>query len=132
MINVRTIRKMQDGDTLNLKNGNIKKYKGGFQVNTATVILDTPEKAIEWMKYLTRNFGKSCQIRFKDEKYYVSLTEHTYTRRQAREVAANIFRALFTIGIIWHTRRFNPEIPGVGNPNSWDEYLFIFFNSLSL
>lgn len=87
MINVRTIRKMQDGDTLNLKNGNIKKYKGGFQVNTATVILDTPEKAIEWMKRLTRNSGKSCQIRFKDGKYYVSLTEHTYTRRQAREVA---------------------------------------------
>ena len=87
MINVRTIRKMQDGDTLNLKNGNIKKYKGGFQVNTATVILDTPEDAIKWMKHLTRNFGKSCQIRFKNGKYYVSLTEHTYTRRQAREVA---------------------------------------------
>ena len=57
MINVRTIRKMQDGDILNLKNGNIKKYKGGIQVNTATVIPDTPKKA-------------------------------------------NIFRALFTIGII--------------------------------
>lgn len=87
MINVRTIKKMLDGDTLNLKNGNIKKYKGGFQVNTATVILDTPEDAIKWMKCLTRNFGKSCQIWFKDRKYYVSLTEHTYTRRQAREVA---------------------------------------------
>ena len=59
MINVRTIRKMQDGDILNLKNGNIKKYKGGFQVNTATVILDTPEKAIEWMKRLSRDYGKS-------------------------------------------------------------------------
>ena len=87
MINVRTIRKMQDGDTLNLKNGNIKKYKGGFQVNTATVILDTPEDAIKWMKYLIQNFEKFCQIRFKNGKYYVSLAEHTYTRRQAREVA---------------------------------------------
>ena len=97
MINVRTIRKMQDGDILNLKNGNIKKYKGGFQVNTATVILDTPEKAIEWMKRLTRNFGKSCQIHFKNKEYYISLTEHA---GRQEKLQTNISRALFTIGII--------------------------------
>ena len=50
MINVRTIKKMLDGDTLNRMIGN-------------------------------------CSIQFKNGKYYVSTTEHAYTRRQAREIA---------------------------------------------
>ena len=99
MINIRTIKKLADGDSLTLKNGKIKRYKSGYQVNTATVILDTPEKAIEWMKRLTRDYGKSCQIHFKNKEYYISLTEHAYTRRQAREIANEHFQ-----GIIydWH------------------------------
>ena len=44
MINVRTIKKMLDSDTLNIKNGKIKKYKGGFQVNIATYECEQPEK----------------------------------------------------------------------------------------
>jgi hypothetical protein len=86
MINVRTIRKMQDGDTLNIKNGKIKKYKGGFQVNIATYECEQPEKAMEIARTLNRMIG-NCSIQFKNGKYYVSTTEHAYTRRQAREIA---------------------------------------------
>ena len=89
MINVRTIRKMQDGDILNLKNGNIKKYKGGFQVNIATYECEQPEKAMEIARTLNRMIG-NCSIQFKNGKYYVSTTEHAYTRRQAKELANEI------------------------------------------
>lgn len=86
MINVRTIKKMLDGDTLNIKNGKIKKYKGGFQVNVQTYEHDSPESAIFWAKLLNTLDG-GCSIQFKNGKYYVSTTKHAYTRRQAREMA---------------------------------------------
>lgn len=86
MINVRTIKKMLDGDTLNIKNGKIKKYKGGFQVNTHTQEYDTPDQAIFWAKFFNAVDG-GCSIQFKNEKYYISSTKHAYTRRQAREIA---------------------------------------------
>ena len=34
MINIRTIKKLADGDGLTLKNGKIKRYKSGYQVAT--------------------------------------------------------------------------------------------------
>ena len=86
MINVRTIKKMQDGDTLTIKNGKIKKYKGGFQINTHTDEYLTPEGAIFWAKFLN-NIDGGCNIQFKNGKYYISSTKHAYTRRQAREIA---------------------------------------------
>ena len=86
MINVRTIKKMQDGDTLNIKNGKIKKYKGGFQVNVETDEYLTPEGAIFWAKLVNALDG-GCSIQFKNGKYYISSTKHAYTRRQAREIA---------------------------------------------
>ena len=65
MINVRTIKKMLDGDTLNIKNGKIKKYKGGFQVNVQTYEHDSPESAIFWAKLLNTLDG-GCSIQFKN------------------------------------------------------------------
>lgn len=89
MINVRTIKKMQDGDTLNIKNGKIKKYKGGFQVNVKTYDVDIPEMAIFAVKMLNTLDG-GCSIQFKNGKYYISSTKHAYTRRQAREIANKV------------------------------------------
>lgn len=86
MINVRTIKKMLDGDGLTLKNGKIKRYKGGFQVNVQTYEHDSPESAIFWAKLLNTLDG-GCSIQFKNGKYYVSTTKHVYTRRQAKELA---------------------------------------------
>ena len=86
MINVRTIKKMLDGDILNIKNGKIKKYKGGFQVNMQTCENDTPEEAIQWAKILNE-IDSGCSIQFKNGKYYVSTTKHAYTRRQAKDLA---------------------------------------------
>lgn len=87
MINVRTIKKMLDGDTLNLKNGKIKKYKGGFQVDILPIELSTPERALEYIKMHADYMHLSFSIKFKNGKYYVSRTDHAYTRRQARELA---------------------------------------------
>ena len=77
MINIRTIKKMQDGDTLNIKNGKIKKYKSGYQINTHTIF---------WARVHNRVYG-TLTIQFKNGKYYLSSTKHAYTRRQAREIA---------------------------------------------
>ena len=87
MINIRTIKKMLDGDTLNIKNGKIKKYKGGFQVNTCPIDWDTPEQALDIIKHYIDYLHMSFSIQFKNGKYYVSSTKHAYTRRQARELA---------------------------------------------
>lgn len=43
MINVRTIKKLADGDGLTLKNGKIKRYKSGYQVATNGVEVISPE-----------------------------------------------------------------------------------------
>lgn len=94
MINIRTIKKMQDGDTLNLKNGNIKRYKGGYEVVVATMSTTTPEDAIKWMKFFTRLVRKNCQIQFKDGKYHVNSTEHAYTKPQAKELAEKFERSI--------------------------------------
>lgn len=86
MINIRTIKKMQDGDTLNIKNGKIKKYKSGYQINTHTIDFDTPEETIFWARVHNKVYG-TLTIQFKNGKYYLSSTKHAYTRRQAREIA---------------------------------------------
>ena len=39
MINIRTIRKLSNGDGLTLKNGKIKRYKSGYQVATNGVAI---------------------------------------------------------------------------------------------
>lgn len=94
MINVRTIRKMVDGDTLNIKNGKIKRYKGGYQVDTCPIDWDTPEKALDIIKHYDGYLHMSFSIRFKDGKYYVSPTEHAYTKPQAKELAKKYNRSI--------------------------------------
>ena len=47
MINIRTIKKLTDGDGLTLKNGKIKRYKSGYQVATNGVEVISPEMAIQ-------------------------------------------------------------------------------------
>lgn len=87
MINVRTIRKMQDGDIIHLRNGEIKKYKSGYEVPHMKVEIQDADTTIKWMKRLTRIFSKNCQIQFKNGKYYVSFSDHVYTKPQAKELA---------------------------------------------
>ena len=87
MINVRTIKKMQDGDIIHLKNGVIKKYKGGYEVPHMKIEIENADITIKWIKRLTKLFSKSCQIQFKNGKYYVSFTDHAYTKPQAKELA---------------------------------------------
>lgn len=94
MINVRTIRKMVDGDTISLRNGNIKKYKGGFEVPHIVIEFADADLAIQWVRRLTRIFSKNCQIQFKNGKYYVSGTEHAYTKPQAKELAEKYNRSI--------------------------------------
>lgn len=93
MINIRTIRKMQDGDTLNIKNGKIKRYKGGYQINTCTIPFNTPEETIFWARVQNKVSG-NCSIQFKNGKYYLSDTKHAYTKPQAKELAEKYNRSI--------------------------------------
>ena len=47
MINIRTIRKLQENDGLTLKNGHIITYKTGYQVADYGVEVKTAEDAIK-------------------------------------------------------------------------------------
>ena len=52
-------------------------------------------------------------------------------RRQKLEM--HIINYQFTGGaVIKQLFGFNFHIPGIGNSNSWDEYLYIYFNALAL
>ena len=55
MINIRTIKKLADGDGLTLKNGKIKRYKSGYQVATNGVEVLSPEMAIQAVREFKGN-----------------------------------------------------------------------------
>ena len=119
MINIRTIKKLADGDGLTLKNGKIKRYKSGYQVATNGVEVISPEMAIQ----AVREFKGTCGIWLENGRYYIDISKRVSTKREA---------------VAWKSCLPLHLIPyGAGNQPHFllsfgNEYLFIFFNSLSL
>lgn len=61
MINIRTIKKLADGDGLTLKNGKIKRYKSGYQVATNGVEVISPEMAIQAVReFISKRRRRYC------------------------------------------------------------------------
>lgn len=67
MINIRTIRKLMDGDGLTLKRGRVIRYKTGWQVADYGIETTSTQKAIE----AVRMFGGDCGVWFENGIYYV-------------------------------------------------------------
>jgi len=79
MINVRTIRKLQENDGLTLKAGRIITYKTGWQVGFAGVECTTPEAAIKAVK----EFSGNCGIWYSEGIYYIDRSIRISTKHEA-------------------------------------------------
>lgn len=79
MINVRTIRKLQENDGLTLKAGKIITYKTGWQVADTGYELHTAEEAIKIVRKLEGN----CGIWYAGGIYYVDHSFRISTKKEA-------------------------------------------------
>ena len=82
MINIRTIRKIQDNEGLTLKNGKIITYKSGWQVADHGIEAKNAEEAIK----AVREMGGNCGIWLENGIYYIDHSFRVNTKRQAMEI----------------------------------------------
>ena len=96
MINVRSIRKLQNNDGLTLKAGKPITYKSGWQVATEGVECATAQEAIKAVKAYQGN----CGVWFADGIYYIDKSHRVNTKREAMEIG----RACKQISVLnWKT-----------------------------
>ena len=79
MINIRTIRKLQNDDGLTLKAGKIITYKTGWQVADYGYELQTAEEAIACV----RKLGGNCGVWYSNGIYYVDHSFRVTTKAEA-------------------------------------------------
>ena len=79
MINIRTIRKIQENGGLTLKYGKVITYKTGWQVADYGVECHTAEEAIREV----RRMGGNCGVWYSDGVYYIDHSFRVATKREA-------------------------------------------------
>lgn len=82
MINVRTLKKLNNNDGLTLKNGKLINYKSGWQV--ATEGKETRDVA-EAMK-MVREYKGNCGVWYSEGVYYVDKSHRVNTKREAMTI----------------------------------------------
>ena len=82
MINIRTIRKLQENDGLTLKAGKPIAYKSGWQVATEGVECKTAREAMDAVKA----YGGTCGVWYSGGIYYIDKSRRVNTRREAMEI----------------------------------------------
>ena len=96
MINIRTLRKLQDNDGLTLKNGKIITYKTGYQVATQGIETTDQQEAMKAIKA----YGGNCGIWFANGIYYIDKSHRESTKTKALAIG----RACNQISILkWAT-----------------------------
>ena len=82
MINIRTMKKLQNGDGFTLKNGKLISYKTGWQVADHGVECTTPEAAMRAVKEMKG----SCGVWLENGIYYVDHSFRVPTKKAALEI----------------------------------------------
>ena len=82
MINIRSIRKLQNNDGLTLKGGKPITYKSGWQVATEGVECKTARECMEAVKA----YNGSCGVWLSDGIYYVDKSHRVNTKREAMRI----------------------------------------------
>lgn len=82
MINIRTIRKLQENDGLTLKAGKPIQYKSGWQVADHGYELRTAEEAIACVRKLEGN----CGVWYSGGIYYVDHSFRITTKKEALKI----------------------------------------------
>lgn len=79
MINIRTLKKLNDNDGLTLKNGKVTTYKSGWQVATEGLETIDIYEAMQMIKAYKGN----CGIWFSNGIYYIDKSHRVSTKREA-------------------------------------------------
>lgn len=82
MINIRTIRKLNNNDGITLKSGKVIEYKTGWQVAIYGVEVKTAKEAIEAVK----TYGGNCGVWFADGIYYIDKSFRVDTKKEALRI----------------------------------------------
>lgn len=82
MINIRTIRKLNNNDGITLKSGKVIEYKTGWQVAIYGVEVKTAREAIEAVKA----YGGNCGVWFADGIYYIDKSFRADTKKEALRI----------------------------------------------
>lgn len=82
MINIRTIRKLNNNDGITLKSGKVIEYKTGWQVAIYGVEVKTAREAIEAVKA----YGGNCGVWFADGIYYIDKSFRVDTKKEALKI----------------------------------------------
>lgn len=82
MINIRTLRKVQENGGLTLKKGKITTYKSGWQVATEGMETTDMQEAMKMIKA----YGGNCGIWFADGVWYIDKSHRVNTKREAMEI----------------------------------------------
>lgn len=96
MINIRTLRKLQENDGLTLKKGKIITYKSGWQVATEGLETTDMREAMAMIK----EYNGNCGVWFSNGIYYIDKSHRVSTKREAMEIG----RACNQISVLnWRT-----------------------------
>ena len=82
MINIRTIKKLNNNDGITLKSGKVIEYKTGWQVAVYGVEVKTAREAIEAVKA----YGGNCGVWFADGIYYIDKSFRVDTKKEALKI----------------------------------------------
>lgn len=94
MINVRTIRKLNNDDGLTLKNGKIITYKTGWQVADYGVEAVSAEEAMRAVKMYNGN----CGVWYSEGIYYIDHSFRVSTKKKHWKLGALILKYQFSDG----------------------------------
>jgi hypothetical protein len=82
MINIRTLKKIENNGGLTLKNGRPIVYKSGWQVATEGMETTDIKEAMK----MIRAYGGNCGIWFSNGVWYIDKSHRVNTKREALEI----------------------------------------------
>lgn len=82
MINIRSIRKLQENDGLTLKNGKCITYKTGWQVATEGIETRDAREAMQAIKA----YKGTCGVWYSEGIYYIDKSFRVSTKREALRI----------------------------------------------
>lgn len=82
MINIRSLKKLQEDDGLTLKNGKKITYKSGWQVATEGEETTDMHEAMK----LIKAYGGNCGIWFSNGIYYIDKSKRVNTKKEALRI----------------------------------------------
>ena len=82
MINIRTLRKLNDNDGLTLRQGKPITYKSGYQVATEGVEITDIAQVRQYIKAYNGN----CGIWYSNGVYYIDKSHRVSTKHKALEI----------------------------------------------